>query len=307
MPAVLDTAARGLFAVAVTPFREDGALDLDSVEGLVEFYLEKGASGLTILGVMGEAPKLTTAEAVAFTRKVVAHLDGRAPLVVGVTAPGFAAMRELTELTMAEGASGVMVAPPSTARTDGAILQFYQQTADALGRVPFVIQDFPQATNVQMPPSIIRRIAETITSCVMLKHEDWPGLGKISALRDPPPLRRISILSGNNGLFLPEELRRGADGAMTGFSFPEMASDIIDAHDAGNHAKAAELHDIYLPLLRYEQQPGVGLAVRKYILAKRGAIAFATQRAPRSGMSKHDLADVEMLLERQTRKLAALR
>jgi 4-hydroxy-tetrahydrodipicolinate synthase len=305
MPTVLDTSARGLFAVAVTPFRDDGALDQDSVDGLVEFYLERGASGLTILGIMGEAPKLTTAEAVAFTRRVVASLAGRVPLVVGVTAPGFAAMRELTEQVMAEGASGVMVAPPPTARTDGAILQFFQQTADALGRVPFVLQDYPQASGVQIPPSIIRRVAETITSCVMLKHEDWPGLAKITALREPPPLRRISILTGNNALFLPEELRRGADGAMSGFSFPEMMTAVIVAHEVGGTARAAELHDIYLPLLRYEHQPGIGLAVRKYVLAKRGAIAFATQRPPRLGLTKVDIGDIEALLERQTRKLAA--
>jgi 4-hydroxy-tetrahydrodipicolinate synthase len=307
MSTLLDTAARGLFAIAATPFREDGALDLDSVEPLVAFYLEHGACGLTILGVMGEAPKLTTAESVAFTRRVLAVVAGRVPVVVGVTAPGFATMRELTDLVIGEGASGVMVAPPATARTDGAILQYFQQAADALGRVPFVLQDYPQLTGVQMPPSVIRRIVETITSCVMVKHEDWPGLAKLTALRDPPPLRRVSILTGNNGLFLPEELRRGADGAMTGFSFPEMSAQVIAAHEAGDTARAAELHDAYLPLLRYEHQPTIGLAVRKYVLAKRGAIAFATQRPPRSAFTRLDVADVELLLERQSRRLAALR
>lgn len=306
MAALLDTSARGVFAITVTPFKEDGALDFDSTDTMVDFYLSRGVDGLTILGIMGEAPKLTTAESVAFTRRVLARTAGRVPVVVGVSAPGFAQMRELTEQVMAAGCAGVMVAPPSTTKTDGAILQYYTQVAEQLKGVPFVLQDYPQSNGVQMPPSIIRRIAETIPTCVMLKAEDWPGLNKITAMRDPAPARRLSILVGNNALFLPEELRRGADGAMTGFAFPEMMVSVIAAHVAGDTLRAAEIHDAYLPLCRYEQQPIIGIAVRKYVLAKRGAIAHAAQRAPRSGLTKLDIADVELLLQRQQRRLAAL-
>ena len=304
--AALDVTAHGVFAIAVTPFKDDGALDLDSVDTMVDFYLGRGVHGLTILGIMGEAPKLTIPESVGFARQVITRVAGRVPVVVGATAPGFAPMRELAEQVMQEGAAGVMVAAPSGTRTDGAILQFYVQLADALKGVPFVLQDFPQANGVQIPPSIIRRIAETIPTCVMLKHEDWPGLGKITAIREPAPARRISILVGNNAVFLPEELRRGADGAMSGFSFPEMMVDVIAAHEAGDPNRAGELHDAYLPLARYEQQPGVGLAVRKYVLVKRGAIAHATQRMPRLGLTRPDFADIDALLQRQARRLAAL-
>ena len=306
MAALLDTSARGVFAITVTPFKEDGALDLASTDTMVDFYLGLGVNGLTVLGIMGEAPKLTMAESIAFTRQVIARAAGRVPVVVGVTAPGFAPMRELTEQVMEAGAAGVMAAPPSTARTDGAILQYYAQMANELKGVPFVLQDFPQSNGVQIPPSIIRRVAETIPTCVMLKHEDWPGLGKITAVREPAPARRISILVGNNALFLPEELRRGADGAMSGFSFPEMMVNVVAAHERGDTLRAAELHDAYLPLVRYEQQPGVGLAVRKYVLTKRGAIASPFQRAPRSGMTKPDFVDVDLLLQRQERRVAAL-
>jgi 4-hydroxy-tetrahydrodipicolinate synthase len=198
------------------------------------------------------------------------------------------------------------VAPPSTARTDGAVLQYYAQLAEALKGVPFVLQDFPQANGVQIPPSTIRHIAETIAACVMLKAEDWPGLGKITAVREPAPSRRLSILGGNNAVFLPEELRRGADGAMTGFSFPEMMVGVVAAHEAGDQQRACDIHDAYLPLARYEQQAGIGVTVRKYVLAKRGAIASPFQRLPRLGLSKFDIADIELLLQRQERRVAAL-
>jgi 4-hydroxy-tetrahydrodipicolinate synthase len=144
----------------------------------------------------------------------------------------------------------------------------------------------------------------------MLKHEDCPGLAKLSAIRAAQAqqtLRHLSILSGNGGgLFLPEELVRGADGAMTGFAYPEMMVEVCKAHAAGDLERAFDIFDAYLPVSRYEQQPGIGLAVRKYILAKRGAIATATVRKPGPALSKQDIEDIERLIARQQKRLAEL-
>ena len=302
----LDTSAQGVYVIAVTPFTPDGAIDFASTDRLVEFYLERGATGLTILGMMGEAPKLSGAEAVAFARHVVSRVAGRVPVVVGVSSPGLAAMAELTGAVMDAGAAGVMVAPVTGLRTEDAVLSYFANVAQTLGDTPWILQDFPQATGVYLTATTIRRIVAAHPTCVMLKHEDWPGLAKISALRADAAMRRIAILVGNGGVFLPEELRRGADGAMTGFAFTEMMVDVLAAHRRGDNERAADLFDAYLPLARYEQQPGPGLAIRKYLLAKRGAIAHAAQRNPASGLSAADIADVEFLLARQTRRLAAL-
>jgi 4-hydroxy-tetrahydrodipicolinate synthase len=191
-------------------------------------------------------------------------------------------------------------------RTDDAAVAYFHNVADAIGEVPFALQDYPQATGVQLTPGVIRRIVDTVPSCVMLKHEDWPGLAKLSAVRNAEGMRRISILVGNNCVFLADELRRGADGAMTGFAFPEMMTGVIAAHRAGDVHRAADLFDAYLPLARYEQQPGPGLAVRKYLLAKRGAIASAAQRRPGVALSEADIADIAFLLARQQRRLREL-
>ncbi len=302
----LDESAAGVYIIAVTPFDERGAIDAASTERMVEFYLDRGATGLTILGMMGEAPKLSAAEAMRFTAHVVRRVAGRVPVVVGATSPGFAAMGELSRAAMDAGAAGVMVAPPGTVRTDDAIFGYFRNVAETLGDIPWVLQDFPQASGVQIAPPVIRRIVDAFPTCVMLKHEDWPGLAKITWLREAEGMRRISILTGNGGVFLPEELRRGADGAMTGFAFPEMMAGVVDAHFAGDAQRASDIFDAYLPLARYEQQPGPGLAVRKYILAKRGAIASDTQRAPRALLTAHELAEVEFLLARQSDRLAAI-
>jgi 4-hydroxy-tetrahydrodipicolinate synthase len=302
----LDAGASGVFTIAVTPFTPEGGVDLGGTDALVEFYLERGATGLTILGIMGEATKLSTAEAMRFARHVLKRVDARVPVVVGVSSAGFAQMHELAESVMDDGAAGVMIAPPSTLRTEDSVLAHMQHAAETLGDTPIVLQDFPLASGVHMSVNLIRRVIEQVPSCVMLKAEDWPGLGKISALRDAPGLRRVSILTGNGGLFLPEELRRGADGAMTGFAFPEMMRDVVAAHRAGDFSRAADVFDAYLPLVRYEQQPGIGLSVRKYVLCKRGAIAHATMRAPYTALSGRDMEDVAMLMARQERRLAAL-
>ena len=307
---LLDETARGVFVISVTPFTDDGSLDLESTEKLVEFYLEKGVSGLTVLGMMGEAPKLTHDEAQAFVAHVLKCVGGRVPVVVGVSAPGFAAMKELSQQVMDLGAAGVMVAPTSNLRTDHQLYSYFSNVVDAIGEdVPFVLQDFPLATGVQIAPDVIARIVRDIPSCVMLKHEDWPGLSKIETLRSAESktgLRRISILGGNGGLFLPEELQRGTDGAMTGFGYPEMMVDVQNAREGGDHDRAQDLFDAYLPLARYEQQPGLGLAIRKEILARRGAINSSFARRPAPKLSTADLADIDFLQRRQERRLKEL-
>ena len=296
---MLDETAQGVFTIAVTPFLPDGAIDWDSVDSMVDFYIEKGATGLTILGMMGEAGKLTAAESIAIVKRVTARSS--VPVVVGVSAPGFAAMKTLCDASMDLGAAGVMVAPPSNLRSDAQIVSYYHNTAEALGDAPFVLQDFPSVTNVVIPTSVILKIVEDCTTCVMLKHEDWPGLEKISALRaaSDAGARRISILCGNGGLYLLEEMLRGADGAMTGFAYPEMMAQVIAAYRSGSLDHARDIFDAYLPMVRYEAQPGLGLAIRKYTLAQRGVIAHDTVRKPGAALSAASKAEVEALARRQ--------
>src|SRR6185437_2781179 len=283
----LDHTARGVFAIAATPFLPDGSLDTASIDRMTDFYLNCGVTGLTILGMMGEATKLEPDESLAISRQVVNR--AKVPVIVGVSAPGFAAMRALSRSVMDLGAAGVMIAPPPALRTDDQIVNYYAQAVAAIGAdVPFVIQDYPLVLSVVMTPKVIRQIVTDSPSCVMLKHEDWPGLEKISALRAfqrDGSLRPISILTGNGGLFLDFEMERGADGAMTGYAFPDMLVDVVRLQKAGEREAAHDLFDAHLPLMRYEQQPGPGLAVRKHILSLRGAIHSDAQRKPATPIS----------------------
>jgi 4-hydroxy-tetrahydrodipicolinate synthase len=200
------------------------------------------------------------------------------------------------------GASGVMIAPPSTLRTDDQIVGYFADAVEAIGAdIPWVLQDYPQGTNVVMTPKAIARIIAEHPSCVMLKHEDWPGLDKLTALRrmqSQGELRRISILVANGGLFLPHEIERGADGAMTGYAYFDALMKVIELSRAGKRDEAHDLFDRHLPLIRYEMQPGIGLAVRKYVLKKRGIINHDTLRKPAPRLSPETIADVEWLVSR---------
>jgi 4-hydroxy-tetrahydrodipicolinate synthase len=298
---LLTSSASGVYPIAPTPFFPDGTIDTASIDRLIDFYLACGSTGITVLGQLGEAPKLEPAESIAVATRFIERASSL-PVIVGVSAPGFAAMRALTHEAMDAGAAGVMIAPPNTLRTDDQIATYYRQAVEAIGPdVPFVIQDYPLTFTVQMTPAVIRRIVMENASCVMLKHEDWPGLEKISTLRGyeaEGSLRRIAILTGNNGLFLDYEMERGADGANTGYAFPDMLCDVVRLSKEGRREEAHDLFDAHLPLLRYEQQPGIGLSARKYILMRRGLLTSDAQRKPAPLLSKRAKSEIEHLLGR---------
>src|SRR5882757_7404367 len=233
---MLDIDASGVYIIAATPFTDGGTVDSASLDRLMDFYIGCGISGITVLGIMGEAPKLTHAESVALTRQVVRRANGL-PVVVGASAPGFASMGALAKDVMDAGAGGVMIAPPSTLKTDDQIVTYYANAVEAIvDDVPFVLQDYPYASGVYMAPSVIKRIVADNPSCKMVKHEEWPGLEKLTALKalmDDGAMRKVAILCGNGGIFLPHELERGADGANTGYAYPEMLVQLVKLIKSG--------------------------------------------------------------------------
>lgn len=298
---MIDGTTRGVYAIAPTPFKDDGRIDQVSLERLIDSYREMGVDGITVLGLMGEANKLDHQEALDLVRTFTSRA-GAMPIIVGVTAPGFATMRALARASMEMGAAGVMIAPPPSLKTEDQVVGYYAQAAAAVGEdVPFVLQDYPLVFGVTIPPKTISRIVGDLPSCVMLKHEDWPGLDKITALRRfqaDGQMRPISILCGNGGLFLDLEMERGADGAMTGYAFPDMLVDVVGAFAGGDVETGRALFDAHLPLIRLEHQPVVGLAVRKYLFMRRGIFASDTQRLPGAALSPEARADIERILAR---------
>ncbi|MGD8277144.1 MAG: dihydrodipicolinate synthase family protein [Gemmatimonadota bacterium] len=303
----LDENSRGVFIISVTPFHEDGRLDLDSLDTVLDFYIGQGVHGITLLGMMGEANKLTDEESAAVVRRGLTRVAGRVPVVVGASNPSLEAMRRLVGIAMEGGAAGIMVAPTPGLRTDDQVHAWTGQVCAAVGAdVPLVWQDYPPTTGVYLSASLFGRLVRDYPQVAMLKAEDNPGLGKITAIREAESggQRRAAIVVGNGGLFLPQALARGADGIMTGFGFPRMLVEVFDRHTAGDADGAEDAYDRYLPLVTYEQQPGFGLAVRKELLHRHGALRSATVRTPGPRLSDADRAELDRLLGRLEARLA---
>ena len=300
--------SRGVFIISVTPFTEAGDVDWPSVDSLVEFYLGKGVSGVTILGMMGEAQKLSDTESATFAKYFIDRVASRVPVIVGVSHPGTDNLVHLSKTAVDAGAAGVMIAPVAGLKTEIQIRDYFAAIFNRLGPdIPVCFQDYPIGTGVNISVPAFLQLVDEHPSLVMFKHEDWPGLRKLQQVRracDGSVRRRISILCGNGGLYLPQELHRGADGAMTGFAYPEMLVRVCEAFSAGRAEDAEDIFDGYLPLVRHEQQIGIGLAIRKEILRRRGAIASAAVRAPGPRLDRDDIEELDRLMHRLERRLS---
>jgi 4-hydroxy-tetrahydrodipicolinate synthase len=305
----LDESANGVYIISATPFTETGALDLESTDKLADFYIEKGVSGITVLGMMGEAQKMAPEESEQFLLRILKRVGGAVPIVVGVSDPGMSNLVRLSRFSMDNGAAGVMVAPLAGLGTEQKVYNYFAQVFEALGDdIPVCYQDYPLATRTEISVALFNKMVTDFEQLVMLKHEECPGLNKISAVRKASDegLRRVSILCGNGGLYLPQELARGADGAMTGFAYPEMLVAVVALHRAGEHDRAEDVFDAYLPYIRHEQQPGFGLALRKEMLHRRGVMASPRVRAPGPMMNAMDHKELDRLISRIEQNIEAL-
>ncbi|MGJ3238651.1 MAG: dihydrodipicolinate synthase family protein [Anaerolineae bacterium] len=286
----------GIFNILATPFTSDYEVDYASLKNLISFQIDKGAHGLTILGVMGEAAKLSVDERKAVMDTVIETVNGAIPIIVGTSHPDLNTCIALSSAAFAAGADGVMIAPPHMEdRSNQAIMALYSTIAETIDQA-IVVQDFPPINDIIMSPDLLAQIAATIPNARYLKLEDPPLMEKISAIRERTD--QFEIFGGLGGMFLLEELQRGASGTMTGFAFTEILVAVFDAFKQGQISKAEQIFDLYLPLIRYENQPKINLTIRKEFLKRRGAITNATPREPFNPIDSGTHEEISWLLKR---------
>jgi 4-hydroxy-tetrahydrodipicolinate synthase len=284
----------GVYAILATPFLPDGALDDASLRRLTAATIEAGVDGLTVLGVAGEAHKLDDAERLRVLRTVLEVNDGRLPIIVGTsresTYTAIAAARTAGE----EGASGIMVAPPTFVQPGPALTAHLQRVGDASG-LPLVLQDYPPVNGVMLSTQAIADLVHAVPQIVTIKVEDPPTPQRTAQLLDLIT-DRVSIVGGLGGVYLLDELRCGSRGTMTGFAYPEVLVATVRAWMRGDHAQAAAIYYRYLPLLVSEGQPKLGLALRKEALRRRGLIEHASVRDPGPKVDAKSLAALSQTL-----------
>lgn len=286
----------GIFNILATPFASDNSIDEASLRRLVEYQLGLGAYGLTILGVLGEAAKLSVDERRRVMDIVLEVVNGRVPVIVGASHDDLATCIALSQSAISAGATGVMIAPPRMASpTDDDIITLYSRIAEGVTG-PIVVQDFPPVNGVIMKAEMLARLAEGIPNARYLKLEDPPLMEKIGAIRALTD--KFMIFGGLGGMFLLEELGRGASGTMTGFAFTEILVAVYQAWIAGDKATAERIFDAYLPLIRFENQPIINLNIRKELLRRRGAIAYARLRVPFVPIDAGTLDEIDWIFRR---------
>lgn len=285
---------KGVFSICPTPFKPGGELDLQSLVSLVNFQLEAGIHGLAILGVMGELHKLSTFERRRVIETVVAGVRGAVPVWVGVRAMGTAAAVEQARSAEDLGADAIFVAPLAGA-DDEMQVSFYHQIVQAI-RIPVVIHDFPELFAARISPALAVRLKEE-AGVSILNSEDPPVGQKITAVRGLSG-DTLPILSGLGGMHFLEELQRGADGVVTGFSFPEILLKVYALYRQGEQQEAARVFDRYCSLIRYEFQPLVALALRKYSYMRRGIIACDATRDPATALDHLSRDEFEAVVRR---------
>jgi len=263
--------------VVATPFLPDEALDEASIGTLLDYVAGAGGDGALILGVLGEADKLSDAERERVVDLAVERSGGRLQVTVGVTHNATTVTAERARAAERAGAAAVMVSPPPGSGPGPALREHFRRVGGVVS-IPVVVQDHPASSGVKLPVEFIAGLAELLPPDSVVKLEDPPTAPKIAALRRATD--RYRIFGGLGGVALLAELDAGADGAMTGFALPEVLVRIVAAHRAGDRAAARRVFEAALPLLVFEAQPGAGVGLRKEILRRRGAIAHATVRQP---------------------------
>ena len=285
----------GVCTIALTPFTAEGELDEESIDSLSGFYVDSGVHGVTILGIMGEAHKLSDAERCRVTERYISAVGGRVPVVVGCSAAATKVAAERASEAEEAGAAAVMVAPPNNQRNLDLVFEHYRRVAEAVS-LPVVVQDEPVNTGVVMPAPFIARLVDGVENCRYVKLEEAPTTIKISSLLKNMETA-ADIFGGLGGMYLYEELARGASGIMTGFAYPHVLVETYRLFVEGEERKAQEYFFRYLPLIRFEAQLGVGgVGIRKEILKLRGVISSSHVRFPAPTLDERTLRELEDLV-----------
>ena len=285
----------GVCTIALTPFTAEGELDEESIDSLSGFYVDSGVHGVTILGIMGEAHKLSDAERCRVTERYISAVGGRVPVVVGCSAAATKVAAERASEAEEAGAAAVMVAPPNNQRNLDLVFEHYRRVAEAVS-LPVVVQDEPVNTGVVMPAPFIARLVDGVENCRYVKLEEVPTTIKISSLLKNMETA-ADIFGGLGGMYLYEELARGASGIMTGFAYPHILVETYRLFVEGEERKAQEYFFRYLPLIRFEAQLGVGgVGIRKEILKLRGVISSSHVRFPAPTLDERTLRELEDLV-----------
>ena len=286
-----------MFSVLPTPFRGGGDVDTDSLKRVVDLIVGAGVNGVTALGVTGEVSRLNARERHDVVETVVKQVAGRAKVIVGASADGVRTCVEFSREAKALGASAVMVSPPRMPKLSSeSVINHYKALADSVD-LPIVVQDYPPISGFAMESGLLARIAKEVPAARTIKLEDPPTPVKTARILAAAGDTKVAVLGGLGGVFLLEELIAGAAGVMTGFAYPEVLVKVVSLYRAGKIDEAGDVFYRFVPLMRFEFQEGIGMAIRKEVFRRRGALADGSTRAPGAVLDESTRTALDRVLQ----------
>jgi 2-keto-3-deoxy-L-arabinonate dehydratase len=289
----------GCIPILVTPFADDGSLDLGSLEREIDWVLAEGASGVACVAIASEGYKLTESERDAVIAASVRRVDGRVPVVASADGPGEEPAIDRACRAAALGADVLMVLPSYFVKPGpDAITSYYARIADASG-LPIMLQDAPQLTGVSMAPALWARIAEATAGLRYIKAEGTPQGPTISeALRLCGD--RVGVFCGWGGLSLLDALERGAIGNMPAPNFTRFFADVQRVWETGDRKHAEQLFDRGVPFVMWSMQSiDHSVTAAKVELHRRGVIASPRLRQPALALDEIACDQLSRFIERR--------
>ena len=265
-----NTRWRGIFTIPPTPFDEQGEIDFDSLRNAVEFSVEVGSDGIVHPVMASAFFTLTDAERLEMIPVVVQQVDGRIPVVIGVSGNCTQASIAFTRAAKEAGADAVIAMPPYVQRySDDDILRHFEAISDTAG-LPVFIQNADNWHPVGL--DLLLRIAREIEHVHYVKEEVHPAHHSIGAIVDADEPNIWGVFGGDGCANLFSELRRGAVGNMPAADFADICVELYRLYISGREEEAETKHRRLMPLI---QKSGPW----NEVLAKRGIIRCGKIRA----------------------------
>lgn len=296
---------RGVFAIPVTPFHEDGSLDRDSLRRCLAFTVEAGAHGVVMPVNASEFFTLSDAERDEVVRIGVEAVAGAVPVVAGVTGVSTAHALERAQQARDAGADALIAMPPRAAVNDDDIESYYRGLGE-VAEVPLFIQNNDPPVGVKIGLNLVARLLREVPAIKYVKQETMPPGPAIGELLELAGSACHGVMGGMGGRYLLDEYRRGACGTMPGGHFTDVYVGIWEALERSPRGEdgvplisdeALDRWERLLPVLMFENIYGV--AAYKEVLCRRGVIATPTVRLQgRARMDRMDIVALDEILKR---------
>ncbi|MCC6169099.1 MAG: dihydrodipicolinate synthase family protein [Caldilineaceae bacterium] len=281
---------KGVFGLLPTPYQEDYEIHIPDLRAVADFCCRSGQHGIVWPVMVGEFYFLGEEERLAGLDAVLEEVNGRLPVMFGCSGVSLPQVLSFARGAQKAGADAVIAMAP--ARTDQKIaVEMFHRLADAFDG-PLVVQN--AGTYAPLNGEQIARLIEDVPSIEYIKEERQPGPKHISEVYKLVGDKVKTIFGGAAGRFLPDELRRGADGCMPACEIADLLAKVMERWWAGDEAGARELHCRLLPLINLETHPFM-----RYILKRRGVFTSLVERAPAGvlALDDEDKREISTLIE----------